>query len=281
MTRNAAAMTAKLAAAGRAVESGRPDHLVDDPLAAALAGEEGFRWLEEWRVPGSPRENPTIGPRTRFFDDLVVNAVVDGIGQVVLVAAGMDTRAFRLALPTDTVTFEVDQPEVLAEKQDVLDREHASPTCRRVSVPVDLRDDSWPAALAAAGFDPSALSVFIGEGLSYYLTEAQNARLLDQLAALCPAGSRLGLDMLSRDSLDNPAVVPFLGRLHSLGVPWQFGSNDPAAFLASHGWHAEVHPFDVVGRRFGRWPPPGVTEEVAAQAAAASRNFFISASRAP
>jgi hypothetical protein len=116
---HAAAMTAKLAAAGRAVESRRPDRLFDDPLAGALAGDEGLRWLEQWRLPGMPVENPTIGPRTRFFDDLVVAAVADGVRQVVLVAGGMDTRAFRLALPADTVTFELDQPAVLAEKQEV------------------------------------------------------------------------------------------------------------------------------------------------------------------
>jgi O-methyltransferase involved in polyketide biosynthesis len=68
-----------------------------------------------------------------------------------------------------------------------------------VPVPVDLSDDAWPAALVAAGFDTSALSMCIAEGLSGYLTEADNARALDQLAALCPVGSRLGLDVLSSD----------------------------------------------------------------------------------
>jgi methyltransferase (TIGR00027 family) len=278
--RDAPAMTAKLAAAGRAIESRRPDHLFDDPLAAALAGDEGFRWMEEWRLPGVPEENPTIGPRTRFFDDLVMAAIGDGVRQVVLAAAGMDTRAFRLALPADTVTFEVDQPVVLGEKQKVLDREQAAPTCRRVTVPADLRTDSWAGALPAAGFDRSAPTVCIAEGLSCYLTENDNARLLDHLAALSPFGSRLGIDMLSRDYLDNPAVEPFSERLRSQGIPWQFGTNDPASFLATHGWHAEVYDFDVVGRRFARWPPCGVTEEVAAHAAKASRSFFIDARRA-
>jgi methyltransferase (TIGR00027 family) len=236
MTGHAAAMTAKLAAAGRAVESRRPDRLFDDPLAAALVGGEGFRWMEEWRLPGMPEENPTIGPRTRFFDDLVVAAVAEGVRQVVLVAAGMDTRSFRLKLPAETVAYEVDQPMVLAEKQEVLDREHATPMCRRVPVVVDLGDDAWPSALVRSGFDTDAVTVFIAEGLSAYLTKDDNARLLDQLAALGPLGSTLGMDMLSEDYLDNPAVMPFLDRLRSFGIPWQFGTNDPADIFATHGW---------------------------------------------
>ena len=274
-------MTAKLAAAGRAIESGRPDHLFDDPLAAALAGDEGFRWMGEWRLPGAPEENPTIGPRTRFFDDLVLAALRDAVRQVVFVAAGMDTRAFRLAWPADTMTFEVDQAVVLTEKQKVLDREHTSPICRRITVPVDLRTDSWAVDLLGAGFNRSVPTLFIAEGLSAYLTERDNARLLDQLAALSPFGSRLGIDMLSGDYLENPAVQPFLKLLRSQGIPWQFGTNDPATFLATHGWQAEVHDFDVVARRFARWPPPGVTEEVASRAATASRSFFIDARRSP
>ena len=94
-------MTAKMAAAGRALESRRPDRLFDDPLAQALAGEDGFRWMQELRPPGSPAENPSIGPRTWFFDQLVTRAADDGFGQVVLLAVGMDTRAFRLA-PSST-----------------------------------------------------------------------------------------------------------------------------------------------------------------------------------
>jgi hypothetical protein len=97
-------MTAKMAAAGRALESRRPDRLFDDPLAQALAGEDGFRWMEELRPPGSPAENPSIGPRTWFFDQLITRAAGDGFGQVVLLAAGMDTRAFRLRLPAGIAT---------------------------------------------------------------------------------------------------------------------------------------------------------------------------------
>ncbi len=169
---------------------------------------------------------------------------------------------------------------MLADKQAVLDREDPAPGCRRVPVRVNLEDDEWPGALTAAGFDQLVPAVFIAEGLSWYLTEYDNDRLLDHLAALSAPGSLLGIDMLSADYLTNPAVVPLLERLAAWGISWRFGTNDPAGFLGAHGWRADVNDFDVVGRRFGRWPPPGVQEDIAARAAAASRSVFISARRA-
>jgi methyltransferase (TIGR00027 family) len=273
------AATGRLTAAGRAVESRRADRLFEDPLAEALAGEAGFRLMERWRLPGMPRENPTIGPRTRFYDDLLIEAVADGLGQVVLVAAGMDTRAFRLPLPAEVTVFELDLPEQLEEKQAILDRQHAKPRSHRISVAVDLTKDDWPDALSIAGFSSAAPAVFIAEGLSWYLTEEENARLLDLLAGLAVPGSRLGFDIVSRDTLENPAEAPFFKFAASLGAHWQFGTNDPAGFLAAHGWRAEVSSFGAVARRFGRWPPPGVSEAAAARASARSRSYFISARR--
>lgn len=272
-------MTAKLAAAGRALESERTDRLFDDPLAAVLAGAEGVRWMQELRLPSTPVENPTIGPRTRYFDDLVVAATDAGIRQIVFVAAGMDTRAFRLPLPADAIVFEIDEDPVLAEKQQLLDRQGAEPVCRRVVVPADLAEATWPDLLVASGFDPSEPAVFVAEGLTYYLSEEENAALLDRLAGLAAPSSRLGLDMVNHDYLDNPAVAPYFELAAARGVHWRFGTNDPAGFLAAHGWQAKVSGFDDVGRRFGRWPPPGVPEEAAARAVKASRSFFISARR--
>lgn len=274
------AVTAKLTAAGRAVESRRADRLFEDPLATALAGEEGFDLMEQWRLPGRPRENPTIGPRTRFYDDLVIEAVASGVGQVVLVAAGMDTRAFRLALPADLIVFELDLPELLEQKHTILEREHAEPRGHRITVPADLAEADWPRALTAAGFDSSAPGVFIAEGLSWYLTEDENARLLDRLASVAAPGSRLGIDIVSRDFLENPDDASFFKFTAARGILWQFGTNDPAGFLAVRGWQAEVNPFDAVARRLGRWPPAGVSEEAAARWVARGRSYFISCERA-
>lgn len=255
--------TARLAAAGRAVESRRGDRLFEDPLAEALAGEEGFRLMERWRLPGAPRENPTIGPRTRFYDDLVIEAVADGLGQVVLVAAGMDTRTFRLALPAEVIVFELDLPEMLSRKQAILDREQAMPRCRRMVVAADLGGDDWPQTLIGGGFDPAIPTVFIVEGLSWYLTEEQNAGLLDDLARLAAPGSRLGIDIISRENLESPAAAPFFEFTATLGIVWQFGTDDPAEFLATHGWEAEVTGLDAFARRLGRRAAPDPAEDPA------------------
>jgi methyltransferase (TIGR00027 family) len=256
------------------MENRRADRLFEDPLAEALAGKEGFRLMEQWRLPGAPRENPTIGPRTRFYDDLVIDAVANGLGQVVLVAAGMDTRAFRLALPAEVIVFELDLPELLAQKQAILEQEHAEPRCRRVVVAADLAEDDWPQAVTAGGFDRAARTVFIIEGLSWYLTEQENARLLDELASLAAPGSRLGIDIISRDHLESPASAPLFKFTAALGILWQFGTNDPAGFLAAHGWQAEVTDLDAFARRLGRWPPPDDAEDLVAHAGAPARSYL-------
>jgi len=186
----------------------------------------------------------------------VVAAAIDGIRQVVMVATGMDTRAFRLPIPANATVFELDEAPVLAEKQTVLDRQHATPRCRRIAVPVDLATDSWPEVLISQGFDRASRAVFVAEGLSMYLDEDENARLLDHLGALAAPASCLGIDMVSHDYLESPAVAPFFELARSRGVYWRFGTNDPETFLAAHGWRAAVTDIFVVGRRFGRWPPP-------------------------
>ncbi len=281
MAISGAGMTAKMAAAGRALESRRPDRLFDDPLAQALAGEDGFRWMQELRPPGSPAENPSIGPRTWFFDQLIIRAAGDGLRQAVLLAAGMDTRAFRLPLPAGTIVYELDEQAVLADKQAILDREHATPRCIRRPVAADLAQAEWPVALAAAGFDPAAPAAFVAEGLTWYLPEQAVALLLDQAAGIAALGSRLGVDMVSADYLANPAVAPSLELAASRGARWQFGTNDPGGFLAAHGWQADIHDMFAVSRSLGRWPPPGVPDNVADRAAAVGRNWFISATRVP
>ena len=102
-----------------------------------------------------------------------------------------------------------DQPGLLEEKQAILDRHDAEPRCRRIAVPVDLTNDDWPEALASAGYSSAAPAVFIAEGLSWYLTEDENARLLDAIARLAAPDSRLGFDIVSQDTLENPDEAPF------------------------------------------------------------------------
>lgn len=138
-----------------------------------------------------------------------------------------------------------------------------------------------PALLAAAGFDPGALTVFVAEGLSWYLPGQAVALLLDQAAGIAAPGSRLGVAMVSADCLANPAAAPYFELAAARGARWQFGTNDPGGFLAAHSWQADIYDIYTVARSLGRWPPPGVPGDVADRVAAASPNWFISATRVP
>ena len=137
--------------------------------------------------------------RTLFLDDLLAEATRQGGRQVVLLGAGFDARAFRLPWPPGTRCFEVDTPDVLGPKGEVLAAEHAVPGCERVVVPCDLRDD-WPAALRAAGLDPARPAAWIAEGLLVYLAPAEVDRLLDTITGLSAPGSWLGLTMTTREA---------------------------------------------------------------------------------
>lgn len=137
--------TARWTAAARAIETARPDRLVDDPWAAALAGPQGLAWIEQ-RPEGSGL--PMV-IRTRFFDDWLAGVAGGGIRQFVLVAAGLDTRAYRLSWPAGTTMFELDRPAVLEHKTMVLGAAEANPACARHTVAVDLSMD-WTGALLSA-----------------------------------------------------------------------------------------------------------------------------------
>jgi methyltransferase (TIGR00027 family) len=143
--------TARMTAAARARETERPDRLFEDAFAAELAGREGFEFLDRHDAAvGQPRA--TFAVRTRFFDDHLLAAARDlGVRQVILLAAGLDTRAFRLEWPLGVQIYELDQPEVLAYKATVLASFKATPSCSRHVTAVDLRTD-WPRALLAAGY---------------------------------------------------------------------------------------------------------------------------------
>ena len=134
---NPIAPTSRWMAAARARESERTDRLFYDPLAAAFAGPEGFAWLERMepttRSGGGPGLYAVI--RTRFFDDFLLDACRgSGVYQVVLTAAGMDTRAFRLDWPSLTCLYEMDLAEVLDAKDEVVEEAGAKPNCERLQV---------------------------------------------------------------------------------------------------------------------------------------------------
>ncbi len=260
------ALTSLWVAASRAVETERPDALFHDPFARALAGPEGFAVLDAARL-ATPIEAPTIPVRTRFFDERIA-----GARQVVLLAAGMDARAYRLPWPARTHLFEVDKPEVLAYKASALGG--ARPSCMRTAVPIDLRDD-WPAALLAVGFDPCVSTTFLVEGLLLYLDHDAVHALLARLDGLSHRGSVLLADVIGRTMLAMPHLRPILDLVASIGAPWKFGTDDPEALLAPFGWEVTAHDLGAFATALGRWPypvaPPGLRD--------VPRSFLVEAAK--
>lgn len=246
-------MTALWMAAVRARESVRPDRLFDDPLAEVLAGPEGFDLMT--RMEADLPENPTLTIRTRFYDDALVRLLVDrGIGQVVILGAGMDTRAFRLNLP---IVFELDQRPVLELKDSRLATVSATPRCRRITVGADLTGE-WANELVGAGFDTETSSVFLAEGLLGYLGETNVHRLLAVVDQLTGSGSILLADVSGLSALDAPYMAFWYKRLADNGIVAnaRYGTDDPEGLLAAHGWKAHVYQYGDEGANFGRWPFP-------------------------
>ena len=253
------AATAEWIAAARASETRRPDRLLDDPWAAALAAPHGEDWLQE--RAGSPALADMI-IRARFFDDFLRRVTgTGGVGQVVLLAAGLDTRGYRLSWPDQVQMFELDQPAVLEFKQEILDGAGAKPRCARRAVGADLTG-RWTTALLDAGFDPRALSCWLAEGFLFYLPAERIARLLDEVTGLAHAGSWLGFNIVNTATLTHPLTRPWIDMQARLGAPWLGTLDDPAAFLAGRGWQATLTQPGEPGASYGRWPfpvpPPGL-----------------------
>jgi methyltransferase (TIGR00027 family) len=256
------AHTARWAAAHRARESERVDRLFADPLARALAGDEGMAILQHSEQSNPQRDSTAtyVALRTRFCDDVALHATNEGVRQVVVVAAGMDARAFRLHWPEGTRLYELDQQELLHLKEEILHREQAQPRCQRVGVGVDL-NDAWTGALEAAGFHIAEPSVWIVEGFLYYLEEPQVGRLRDQIGDCAAAGSSLGADLVSASFFTSPWTQMALEMLAANGMPWRFGTDDPELLFAGHGWYPVVTTPGGEGANYGRWTFPVLPRE--------------------
>ncbi|MFF2523457.1 class I SAM-dependent methyltransferase [Streptomyces liangshanensis] len=264
-------VTALLVAASRAIETHRHDALARDVYAEHFvrAAPASAAWPVRPHQVEDGDANPLwgrfaryFGLRTRVLDDFVLRSVrKGGARQVVLLGAGLDTRAFRLDWPPGCVVYEIDREGVLAFKHEVLDGLSARPRAERVTVPVDLRAD-WVAALAGAGFDTAAPSVWLAEGLLFYLPPVAETYLIDTVDRLASPGSALAFEVkLERDLLEYRDSPLYTATHHQIGIDLLnlFDLRprpDSAGDLAAKGWSTAVHtPFDFT-RFHGRGPLP-------------------------
>lgn len=249
--------TATMVAAGRARATRAG--LIDDPLAEPLVRAVGIDFFTAWAsgdLDAADVDLPDVpwgmGPmtnlmaaRTRFIDAFLTEAVNAGITQVVLLAAGLDARGYRLRWPPGVVVYEIDQPAVLRFKAATVTALGAEPTAQVRTVGIDLRD-AWPAALRDAGFATDRPAVWIAEGLLAFLPPAAQDRLLDDITALSADGSRLLTEMF----LSSPQAQEAMRRvnerwyehgltvrLDDLAYPGQ--RHDVADYLRARGWDAE------------------------------------------
>ena len=212
--------------------------------------------------------------RTHYFDGYFDAAVRAGIRQVVILAAGLDSRAYRLDWPTGTTVFEIDQPKVLDYKTSTLDAHGGLPKARRVPVAVDLRDD-WPAALLAAGFDPAQPTAWLVEGLLPYLPGDAQDRLFDLVTAHSAAGSRIAVEAFNLHPSQYSSEKRALRRERTAQLRERLGLDldvdtlmytdderaDAAEWLADHGWRVDAVPSAEEMARLGRPATEDLTEE--------------------
>lgn len=244
--------TSQWTAAARAIEYGRSDALCQDPFAQYLATPTGFAYLKKYVAGGL---QTFVAIRTHYIDNAIRELVTNGhIRQIVIIAAGMDARAFRLDWPENAIIYEIDHPELLSEKQLLLDSISATPKTTRKTVGADL-SLSWLPLLYDAGFDEVQPTLWITEALLFFLTDPQVKTLLGTLASASAFKSWLVLDMLNENLLHNKMAKPFLDQLQADGIPWLFGTNDPQHYLQALAWQIrDIKQPGEEGAGMNRWP---------------------------
>ncbi len=272
-------VTAVMVAAARARETDSDDPLIRDPYARILvAGADTGVW-EKMLDPDMQARISTADPqaaalfanmlgyqavRTHFFDTFFTNASAAGIRQVVILASGLDSRAYRLAWPHGTVVYEIDQPKVLEYKAATLADHGVEPTAERREVAIDLRQD-WPAALTAAGFDPARPTAWLAEGLLMYLPAEAQDRLFEQIGELSAPGSRLSVEAIRHHDEERRAQMRarWEKMADDLGIERTVDISDltyndlhraeATDWLNTHGWSASGTESTDEMRRLGRW----------------------------
>ncbi|HEU4362620.1 MAG TPA: class I SAM-dependent methyltransferase [Mycobacterium sp.] len=292
--------TAVMVAAARAAETDSTDPLIRDPYAKLLvAGAGAGVWkamLDPAVIAKVEAADPGIAAvyqhmrgyqaaRTHFFDAYFADAVAAGIRQVVILASGLDSRAYRLDWPAGTTVYEIDQPKVLSYKSATLAAHGVLPSADRREVPMDLRQD-WPAALRGAGFDPAVPTAWLAEGLLMYLPADAQDRLFEQITALSTPASRLATETAAGHADQRRAAMQdrFKKVVDELGLPptvdvqdLTYHDEDRAAvpdWLNNHGWRAVGQHAEDEMRRLDRWVdvPMGDDRDAFAQFVTAVRD---------
>jgi methyltransferase (TIGR00027 family) len=270
--------TATMMAASRAVASRGANPLIRDPFAEPLvravgvdfftrlaSGEVNLRDNDDGSASIAGRIPDDTAVRTRFYDDFFLAAGKAGIRQAVILASGLDARAYRLPWPADTRVYEIDQPAVIDFKTATLSKLHAAPIADRRAVGVDLRED-WPAALRRAGFDAAQATAWSAELLLVFLPPDAQDRLLDYITALSAPGSRF-----ASENLPNVSQVPAMQkRMHAItrraaeqgfdldiaDLIYSSGHNDVINYLSSHGWQTTEATLARLYHTYGLTPQP-------------------------
>lgn len=255
--------TALVVGMARWAETGRHDRLFEDLLAKRFLDAAGAEQQAAWNAGSGERFTAAMGDyfalRTRYFDDYFEQAAEAGCRQTVLLAAGLDTRAFRLRWPEGCRVFELDQPELIAFKEEALRGE--TPACRRDVIGADLRAD-WPARLAERGFRPDEPTAWLVEGVLVYLTEQDADGLLARISSLSAPGSHLAVEHVTRAMVESDRAKRAVanapdGVVDRLSALWKNRMTRPAVdWLADHGWTAVEEPLPDLAARHGRPVPP-------------------------
>lgn len=268
--------TATMVAAARAIATSADNPVINDqfaePLVRAVGVDFFTRWVtgdlaaadvddaeSSWKLEHMPA---AMAARTRFFDSFFHDATRAGIRQAVILASGLDARAYRLSWPDDMTVFEIDQPEVIAFKTETLAELGAAPTVDLRTVAIDLRQD-WPAALRQAGLDADRPTAWIAEGLLGYLPPEAQDLLMDNITALSADGSRLAVEAIPhRPERDLEQAREMMRRStakwreHGFELDWdELGfegeRKDVATYLDGLGWRSTGTPMSQLLSDYG------------------------------
>ncbi|ADG99252.1 methyltransferase [Segniliparus rotundus DSM 44985] len=253
--------TAVMVAAARAIATKAENPIITDQFAEPLVQAVGVDFWskfaageitvgeEDEKQFGSPSVMAnSMAVRTKFFDEFFMAAGAAGALQAVILASGLDSRAYRLSWPDGTTVYELDQPQVIEFKTTTLSRLGATPATTRVAIPVDLRHD-WPKTLVDHGFDPSKPSAWSVEGLTPYLPGESERLLYERIDALSPQGSWAAVEYIKNiHELDTSQYTHAAQRFKELGLDLDMdnlfyrepGRSDAAEWFAEHNWATET-----------------------------------------